>query len=779
MNYNLASLRYKTTTNKYFITFFLLITALRRLPQATKRFQTIFVVEAFVVLRLKSQAPSKPPIVIQITAPHRAISHNNTVFKRLLRKQIILPSFKGYNRSWLRHDLAAALVVTAIAIPESLGFAIIVGLPVQAGLYCALLAPVVFAALTSSKRLVVGADSATAALVASGAATIAVAGTAAYSNAVVVLGLVTAAVLLAMSAAKFGAMADLISRPVLIGFISGVGVQLIIGKLPEMLGLKAHGNLFDKLAFIAAHLGQVSGPTIILSVAVVAVIVAGWKFRWPGALIALGLATIATKVFGLPHLGIEVVGIVPAGLPALKIPQITPHMIIELLPAAASIAVVILAQSLAVIRNSAARHEEPVDDNRDLAALGLANATSALIGGFAINGSPPRTSAAEMAGGHSQLVNIIMAGLVGVVLVAATGLFAFVPAACLAAVVFTIGLHLVKVRELREILAMRRSEFGVALAALAGVAIMGVQRGVMLAVITSLIERLRREYHPHDEVLLQDRQYTQWAADRFAAGKHELDAPAGLLIYRFNDALFFENSGYFLSRVNQAIAASKEPITCLVLDASAISDVDYTAAQVLLRLIGQLDADDIRLALAHVSPRLRYVLARYGLANVIGNSNIYPSLRFAIEAHADRGANSRDRIRALGLPAASYVVIGGAALELMGIRETNDVDLVVNKAAYRLLRDKHWKEFVHDDGKVMLSHHGYRIMLHWMGRDLSNLQKSAVLVDGIPVMSLDDLVDCKIALGRKKDLEDVVRIKAWGVLPKPKPAAARPAILAA
>lgn len=673
----------------------------------------------------------------------------------------IFPNLRHYQRKWLRSDLLAALVVTAIAIPESLGFAVIVGLPVQAGLYCALVAPIVFAAFTSSKRLVVGADSATAALVAAGAATIAAGGTPEYANAIAVLGLVTAGVLLAMAALRFGFMADLISKPVLVGFISGVGLQLIIGKLPEMLGLHAHGGLIEKIVFLVGHLGQAAWPTAILSAAVALIVIAGWKFRYPGALLALVLAIVATKVFGLHHWGIEVVGAVPPGLPALQWPTITWGMVTTLIPAAFSIAVVILAQSLAVIRSAAARHEEKVNDNQDLMALGLANATSAVVGGFAINGSPPRTSAGEMAGGRSQLVNVMMAGLIGVVLLVATGLFEYVPSASLAAVVFTIGLHLVKYRELKEILVMRRSEFAIAMAALGGVAVMGVQRGVMVAVVLSLIERLRRQYHPHDEVLLRDGQFTEWAADRFTSGRHTVDAPDGLLIYRFSDALFFENSGYFLERVTQVVAEAKLPVKTVILDTSAISDIDYTAAQTIGRLVAQLNADDIEFGLAHVSPRLRRLLQRYGLTDLIGAENLHASIRIAIDAFGRAHISKMDRITALKLKPTDFVVIGGAVLELLGIRETNDVDLVVSSTVYERLRNKGWKEFVHDDGKRLLTRHGYRIMQQWMGLKLSDLQAGAITVDGVSLMSLDELVDCKTRLGRKKDLEDVISIRAF------------------
>lgn len=673
---------------------------------------------------------------------------------------LLFPSLRAYNSKWLRHDLMAALVVTAIAIPESLGYAVIVGLPVQAGLYCALLAPVIFAMLTSSKHLVVGADSATAALVAAGGATVAVAGTAAYGNAIAELGILTGIVLLVMAAARLGFLADLISKPVLTGFISGVGVQLLVGKLPEMLGFHAKGALLDKLGFLATHFTHANVATLILSLAVVLIAVLGWKLRWPGALIGLALATVATKLFSLKSMGIEVVGIVPAGLPTLHLPAWNIADVERLLPVAFSIALVILAQSLAVIRSSAARYEEKVRDNQDLAALGMANVASAFVGGFAINGSPPRTSAGEMAGGRSQLINVMMAGAIGLMLLAATGMFAYVPAASLAAIVFTIGIHLIKFQELRSIYYARRSEFAVAIVALCGVALLGVQRGVMIAVAISLVDRLRRQYHPHDELLVCDQKMAGWASDRVGAAKRQFDVPPGVLVYRFNDALFFENANYFLERALAVVAQAKYPVKYFVLDAGAISDIDYTAAQALTQFYNKLEADDIQLAIAHAAPKLRSLLHHYKLDDIIGAENIYPSIRSAIDNYTKLHVTSTDRIRALALPPESYVVISGAALELLGIRTTNDVDLVVNKQTYNMLRAKHWKEYVLDDGKKVLSRHGYKVMLCWMGHDLAALKRSAMLVEDIPVMGLDALVDCKKQMGRKKDLDDLKLLRA-------------------
>lgn len=673
----------------------------------------------------------------------------------------VFSNMAGYKKQWTRSDFMAALVVTAIAIPESLGYAVIVGLPVQAGLYCALLAPIIFAALTSSKHLVIGADSATAALVAAGGAAVAVAGTAEYGNAIAVLGLVTGVVLLAMSLLKFGFMADLISRPVLAGFISGVGVQLIVGKLPEMLGLHAHGTLLNKASFLLSHLANIGWPTAALSAAVVAIVIAGWRFRYPGALLALLLAIVATKIFELTRFDIEVIGNVPAGLPGITIPHISPEIILTVLPTAFSIAVVILAQSLAVIRNSATKHEEVVNDNQDLMALGFAQAASAMVGGFAVNGSPPRTSAGEMAGGRSQLVNVFMAVVIGFVLLFATGLFKYVPDAALAAIVFTIGIHLLKIDEIKQIMSVRRSEFIIAMIALVTVAFFGVQKGVLLAVILSLIERLRRQYHPSGDLLLRDKKYGEWAVDRFVNSPHPVEAPAGVVAYRFNEALFFENAGFFQERVVEAMKDAKSPVTGFILDASAITDIDYTAAQVLGRLIEQMKDDEVKFSLAHASPHLKKLLRKYSLFDLIGGDNIYPSLRFALEAYTRKQIDNVARIKKLELTASQYVVIGGAAMEILGLRKTTAVDLVVSKRVYDDFKAKGWKEYVQDSGKRILVHHGYRLMLTWMDRDLRELRSHVQIVNTIPIIGLDDMIACKTELGRKKDLEDVKLIRAY------------------
>lgn len=670
-------------------------------------------------------------------------------------------TFEGLTARQLKRDALAALVVTAIAIPESLAFAAIVGVPLQAGLYCALLAPVVFALLTSSRHLVVGADSATAALVASGAATVAVANTAAYGNAVALLCILVGAILVVMAAARFGFLADLISRPVFVGFVAGIGVQLILSKLPELLGIEASGTAVEKLGHTLVNLGQANLPTLYFSLGLFGLIFLLNKRKLPGMLIGIVVAILAVYFGRIDTYGVQVVSAVEPGLPRFFLPKFDLATAQTLAPTALAIAIVILAQSSAVIRNTASRFDEPVDDNRDLNALGFANIASATLGGFAINGSPPRTLAAEMNGGRTQMVNIYMAFYIAIILLFFTEMFAYLPIASLAVIICIVGTHLFDTAQLRRIARSRKNELVIALIALIGVTVLGVQHGVLIAVATSIVDRLRRQYRPTDEILLQDGKLAPWANERLDKHHKHRSSPQGVLAYRFNSSLFFENANYFSKRIRGAVKESKHPVHTVVIDMGGVNDIDYTAADVIKRLVYTFSADDILVCLAHVSPDLQTLLGSYKLIEVIGKHNVYPSLQAAIFDAPTSRRSSIDMVSRLKLPLSDYVVIGGSVLETLGIRDTNDVDLVVSKKIYKQFLRKGWREYIQDDGKKVLSRHGYQIMETYVGAKLHDLLPSSFVKDGVRFMGLDDLIECKQRIARKKDHDDIRRIEAY------------------
>lgn len=662
--------------------------------------------------------------------------------------------------SHVRRDLIAALVVTAIAIPQSLGFAIIVGLPPITGLYTALVAPIVFGLLARTRRLVVGPDSATAALVASGAMLVAQAGTAGYAGSVALLTLLVAGVLLAMAALRLGLLADLISRPVLIGFLAGVGVQLMARNMPGLVGVTVDGtSVWDYVIAPFVHMGQINGMTATISLLVVGIMLILRKSRLPGELIGLVLAALFVVVFQVGGYGVQLVGALPSGFPAIIGIDLSLQAIGTLFPAAIAIALVILAQSSSLIRTTAAEHDEPVALNRDLFALGTANIASAFTQGFAVNGSPVRTMAAESAGGRTAMVNVWMGVFIGGILLVGTQLFAYIPQAALASIVFVLGYRLIRFSEFRHIWRVHPTEFLVAIIALLGTAIFGVMLGVCVAVVVSLTERLIRQYHPKDAVLLRDGELSSWASERLGSDRA---VPDDLLVYSFNGSLFFENIHYFSQRIAEAISTAKRPVRTVVIDAGAIDSIDYTAVGVLESFCRQLKTDGVRVGFAHVSPHLMDQLERYGIRTLVGETNIYMTLGGAIKAYAAAKLPVVERIRRLEIAKRDYVLVGSSVLEVLGLREAADVDLVVTSEVYEAFREKHgWHEFTQANGKKVLSHEGSNLMTVWAGDQLKQLRQGVTTVDGVRIMSIEKLIEGKLQLGRRKDFADVKLLRRY------------------
>ena len=668
----------------------------------------------------------------------------------------LVPSIVKYKKQYLKHDIIAALVVTAIAVPESLGYAVIVGLPPITGLYTAMIAPIIFALLASTRRLIIGADSATAALIASGALLVSQAGSAGYTNAVAVIGLLTAGILFLIAVLRLGFLANLISRPVLIGFLAGVGIQLIITKLPAMLGVETHGSIGQQFIEMVQRAGVLNGMTVTVSILVVGVIIITRRTKIPGELLGLIFATVFAAIFHAGDYGVKLIGSLPNGLPSLSHPGMTLSTVVILLPAALSIAVVILAQSSAVIRSIAGEHDEKVRLNQDMFALSIANAASALTHGFAVNGSPPRSVAADVAGGRSQLVNVLMGVFISLLVLFGSHLFTFMPLAALSSIVFMLGWRLIRFHEFRYLWHAHRTEFFVALTALATTALFGVLQGVLIAVIVSLMERLMRQYHPRDDVLLRDSELSDWAMERLSVDHRHSRSPEGLLVYSFDGSLFFENIAYFTHRLKKAIEGAKKPVHYAVVDAGAIDSIDYTAVEGLKTLDRQLGADDIQLGFAHVSPNLLKQFQQYGIIDLVGKENIFSTLNAAIKSQPSGRRSALEMVQLLALNHNDYVVIGGTVLEALHMRETKDVDLVVSDEVYTQYRDvHHWKEYVQDNGKKTLSHEGYTMMHTWMGNSLKHLARDSFDIDGVPLINLERLIEGKRHLGRRKDMADI------------------------
>src|SRR5438067_1469551 len=409
----------------------------------------------------------------------------------------VLGGILPVDRSRLGADALAGVTLAALAIPEVLGYARIAGMPVVTGLYTLLLPVVAFAVLGSSRHLVVGADSATAAILAAGLGATAVAGSSRYVALAGTTALLVGALLLLARLIRLGFVANFLSRTVLVGFLTGVGIQVAAGQLPEMFGVPGGGSTtVAKFVSWGRQLGHAQLLTIGVSVAVV-VVVLGLRLlapRVPGALVAIIAAIAVSAMADLRGRGVAVLGPVPGGLPHFTVSGITVGELTLVLPIALSMFVVILAQSAATSRAYAARYDEQVDENVDLVGLGVANLAAGLTGAFVVNGSPTKTQMVDGAGGRSQVSHLSAAVVVLLVLLLLTGTLQSLPLAALGAVVFLIGINLIDAAGLRRIYRLRRAEFVIALLTMAAVVFIGVEQGIVLAIVASIVDHLRHSY---------------------------------------------------------------------------------------------------------------------------------------------------------------------------------------------------------------------------------------------------------------------------------------------
>ena len=549
-----------------------------------------------------------------------------------------LPLFQSMlplDRSGLVANLAAGVSLAAMNIPQAMGYAKIAGMPVITGLYTLLLPLVAFAAFGSSRYLVVASDSATAAILAGGLAGLATAGSAHYVSLAGLVALLTAGFLLLARLLKLGFLADFLSRTVLIGFLTGVGFQVGIAVLSDMLKLEVHGtNPVKQLLQVVRQLPQANIPTLCLSAGVVALVLLSHRFvpRFPGALLAVVGTVAASAAFSFSGYGIQVVGPVAGGSPHLSVPLLTWGLVRDLLPVAGSCFVMIVAQSSVTARAYAAKHHQTLDENRDLLGISAANAAAALSGTFVVNGSPTQTAMVETSGGSNQLAHLSTALVVMLVLLFLTGPLQFLPVCVLGAIVFTIAVRLVDLRGLNDLHRKSPGEWILALVTAASVVFFGVEDGILLALVLSLLQHVRHSYKPSVAVKTQTAD-GNWQMNAVEPGR--MAAP-GLLVYWFGSDLFYANIDRFANEVRKLVTVSPSPVRWLVVDAGAITSVDYTAGGALKELDKDLTQHGVALVFAHMSVSLKADLDRQGLSEVIGPNRQFETLRECLAAYASR-----------------------------------------------------------------------------------------------------------------------------------------------
>ena len=555
----------------------------------------------------------------------------------------LLPGWlRGYRREWVSRDVVAGVTLAAVAIPECMGYTSIAQTPIATGLYTVIFPTIVFALLGSSKLLVVGADSATAAILAAGLAGLTVPGLTPASSEWVaftsLVALVCGGMLLLARLLRLGFLGDFLSASVLIGFLTGVGIQVIGGQIPDMLGVpKGGGRWLEQQWDWITELPDASVLTIGFALGTLVISLGFKRFspRIPGAIVAVVLSIIVSAATDAKAHGVAVVGSVEPGLPPIGLPPgISWDDVPRVLGIAFACFVLIIAQSAATSRSFAMRHGDRVNVNRDIVGLAGANVAAGLSGTFVVNGSPTKTQILDGQKGRTQLANLTMSAMVLIVVLVATAVLDDMPKAVLAAIVFLIGIDLIDLLGLRLLARRRWSEFLIAAITCVVVFTVGVEQAIILAVILSVLDLVRRQYSPRDFIIRPDGRGGV-VYEKAVTGRESLP---GLIIYRYDAQLFYANANRFVDDAEAIIEAAPDPVRWFVLDAGSIDDVDYSAGISLGRLLDYLTSRNVTFGLARLDESLSMTLRMYGLLDRIPADHRFSTLEEALAAfRADAG----------------------------------------------------------------------------------------------------------------------------------------------
>ncbi len=553
----------------------------------------------------------------------------------------LLEGIRPYKRDLLSRDMIAGVTLAALAIPEVMGYTKIAGTPVITGLYTILLPAAAFAVLGSSRHLVVGGDSATAAILYAGIAGLSVSGlqpgTNEWLSYASLAALITGGLLILARIARLGFLADFISRTVLVGFLTGVGIQVALGQFAGMLGVPSPSVSVDHVADTVIkfwdtlkEIPDTSGATLAVSLSVIATLIVfeKWIKAIPGGLVAVVGAIAISWAFDLESDGVSILGPVPSGLPSIGLPSgVGWDQVPELFATSVSMFLVIITQSAATSRAYAVKYKERFVENNDLVGLSFANLAAGLSSTFVVNGSPTKTEMADEAKSRTQVAMLTMAATVAIVLLFLTYPLQFMPNAVLSAVVFVIGVKLVDLANMKAIWRVRRDEFWVAALTAAVVVGVGVEQGIILAIVLSVILHVKRHYQPSDAVMTHDEQGRIVLAKPIPGTVTE----PGLVVYRFPIGLFYANASRFAEDA-LGLVDGPDPPQWFVLLADGIDDVDYTGGETMVELAEQLAERGVVFAVAAANDAVRRELDLFGLTALIGEERYFESAEDAIAA---------------------------------------------------------------------------------------------------------------------------------------------------
>ncbi|PYC24503.1 SulP family inorganic anion transporter [Aquipseudomonas alcaligenes] len=518
------------------------------------------------------------------------MSQSHRHHTRLARVAPGLAALLQYRRDYLKDDLRAGLSVAAVALPVAVAYAELAGFHPVTGLYACILPMLVYALFGTSRQLVVGPDAATCALLAAAVAPLAAGDEALYLSLSLTLTFFTGLFCIAAGLMRLGALAEFLSRPILVGFLNGVALSILLGQLGKIAGFTQQASgIVPRLAEFFTRHADWHGPTLALSALSVLAMLLSKRYlaKLPAALIAMTLAAVATAVLGLGAQGVATIGLIPAGLPPLHVPSFSPQLLPTLLADAAGLALVSFSSMMLTAQSFAEKNRYSIDTDREFVALGLANMASSFSQGFAISGADSRTAVADSSGGRSQLTSVIAALAIALVLLFFTAPLAYVPVAALGVVLVFGALSLVNLRFLAQLYRISRGELALCLLATVGVVAVGAIQAILLVVVLALLRFVRSTSRPLVEELGRVEGMRGFhALQRHAAGERQ----PGILLLRFNAPLVFFNAQFFRRAVRQALDQAGPGLRWFVLDMLPVTDVDATGLLVLRELVEEMTA---------------------------------------------------------------------------------------------------------------------------------------------------------------------------------------------
>jgi len=543
-----------------------------------------------------------------------------------------LANLLHYRREWFHADLQAGLSVAAIQIPIAIAYAQIVGLPPQYGLYACVLPMMVYALIGSSRQLMVGPDAATCAMIAGAVAPLAMGDPHRIAELSVIVTVLVGVMLIVAGLARAGFIASFFSRPILIGYLNGIGLSLIAGQLSKVVGFKIEGDGFIlSVVNFFQRLNEIHWMTLAIGLAGLALLI--WLPRryprLPAALVTVAVFTLLAGLLGLDRFGVAILGPVPSGIPKLAWPHSNLDETKSLLRDALGIATVSFCSAMLTARSFAARHGYAINANHEFVALGVSNLAAGISQGFAISGADSRTAVNDMVGGKSQLVGIIAALVIALILLFFTAPMAWIPQAVLGAVLLMAGWGLIDIKSLGRIRRLSRFEFWLCLLTTAGVLGLGVLPGIVFAVTLAILRLLYTIYQPTDAVLgwLPG---TEGQVD-IRKNKDARTVP-GLVVYRFDDAILFFNADYFKMRLLEAVQSQARP-QAVLFDAEAVSSIDVSGIAALREVRDTLAAQGIHFAIARARGTFLRMLVRSGMAREMEDKLLFGSVRAGIRAY--------------------------------------------------------------------------------------------------------------------------------------------------